>query len=84
MGLGGVSIWQLLIILVIIVLMFGTKRLKDIGSDLGSAVRGFKNSMADAEKGSDDTSTTATGADAPTAVKTQPAADKDRDTAARS
>jgi len=84
MGLGGVSIWQLLIILVIIVLMFGTKRLKDIGSDLGSAVRGFKNSMADAEKGNDDTSSTATGADAPATAKTQPASDKDRDTAARS
>ena len=47
MGLGGISIWQLLIILAIIVLLFGTKKLRNIGSDLGSAVKGFKNSMSD-------------------------------------
>ncbi|QTH63024.1 Sec-independent protein translocase subunit TatA [Psychrosphaera ytuae] len=49
MGFGGISIWQLLIILAIIVLLFGTKRLKNIGSDLGSAVKGFKNSVSDEE-----------------------------------
>ena len=47
MGLGGISIWQLLIILVIVVLIFGTKRLKGMGSDLGGAVKGFKDSMSD-------------------------------------
>lgn len=50
MGFGGISIWQLLIVLAIIVLLFGTKRLKNIGSDLGSAVKGFKNSVSDEEK----------------------------------
>jgi sec-independent protein translocase protein TatA len=51
MGLGGISLWQLLIILVIVVLLFGTKKLKTLGSDLGSAVKGFKNSVSDdAEK----------------------------------
>lgn len=45
--LGGISIWQLLIILVIVVLLFGTKRLKTLGSDLGSAIKGFKNSVSD-------------------------------------
>lgn len=50
MGLGGISIWQLLIILVIVLLLFGTKKLKGIGSDLGGAVKGFKDSMADDEK----------------------------------
>jgi len=45
MGLGGISIWQLLIILVIVVLLFGTKRLGNLGSDLGSAIRGFRKSM---------------------------------------
>ena len=45
MGLGGISIWQLAIVLLIVVLIFGTKRLKSIGSDLGSAVKGFKKSM---------------------------------------
>lgn len=47
--MGGISIWQLLIILVIIVLLFGTKKLKNIGSDLGSAVKGFKKAVADEE-----------------------------------
>jgi len=49
MGVGGISIWQLLIVLVIVLLLFGTKRLKNIGSDLGGAVKGFKKSMADSE-----------------------------------
>lgn len=52
MGFGGISIWQLLIILAIIVLLFGTKRLKNIGSDLGSAVKGFKNSVSDDQEDS--------------------------------
>ena len=50
MGLGGISIWQLLIILVIIVLLFGTKRLKNVGNDLGSAIRGFRNSIKEPEE----------------------------------
>lgn len=45
MGFGGISIWQLLIILAIVVLLFGTKRLKGIGGDLGSAIKGFKKAM---------------------------------------
>ncbi len=53
MGLGGISIWQLLIVLVIVLLLFGTKRLKDIGSDLGNAVKGFRSAMKDAEKEED-------------------------------
>lgn len=55
MGLGGISIWQLLIILVIVVLLFGTKRLGSLGSDLGSAIRGFRKSMqGDEDKNKDD------------------------------
>jgi sec-independent protein translocase protein TatA len=50
MGPGGISIWQLLIILVIVLLLFGTKRLKTIGSDLGNAVKGFRSAMSDANK----------------------------------
>ena len=45
----GISIWQLLIILAIVVLLFGTKKLKNIGSDLGGAVKGFKNAVKDGE-----------------------------------
>ncbi len=50
MGMGGISIWQLLIILVIVLLLFGTKRLKSIGSDLGNAVKGFRSAMSDSDK----------------------------------
>jgi len=47
MGLGGISIWQLLIILAIVIMLFGTKRLRTLGTDLGSAVKGFRKSMSD-------------------------------------
>ncbi len=47
MGIGGISIWQLLIILAIVIMLFGTKRLRSLGSDLGSAVKGFRKSMSD-------------------------------------
>lgn len=50
MGFGGISLWQLLIILAIVVLIFGTKKLKGLGSDLGGAVKGFKDSMKDGEE----------------------------------
>lgn len=50
MGFGGISIWQLLIVLVIVLVLFGTKRLKNIGSDLGGAVKGFKKAVTDEEK----------------------------------
>ncbi len=53
MGFGGISIWQLLIVLAIVVLIFGTKRLKGMGTDLGGALKGFKDAVAtdeDAEK----------------------------------
>lgn len=50
-----IGIWQLLIILVIVALIFGTKRLKSIGSDLGGAVKGFKKSMGnDDDQASDE------------------------------
>lgn len=43
--MGGISIWQLVIILVIILLIFGTKKLRNLGSDLGGALKGFKSAM---------------------------------------
>ena len=43
----GISIWQLLIILLIVVMLFGTKRLKGLGSDLGGAIKGFRSSIGD-------------------------------------
>ncbi len=53
MGFGGIGIWQLLIVLVIVLLLFGTKRLKNIGSDLGNAVKGFKGAVKDSQKEAD-------------------------------
>lgn len=50
MGFGGISIWQLVIILLIVVMLFGTKRLKGLGSDLGDAIKGFKKSMGNDDK----------------------------------
>ncbi|MCK5716209.1 MAG: twin-arginine translocase TatA/TatE family subunit [Thiomargarita sp.] len=46
----GISIWQLLIILLIIIVLFGTKKLRNIGGDLGSAIKNFRKSMQDGEK----------------------------------
>jgi len=48
-GLGGISPWSLLIILVIVVVIFGTKRLRNAGGDLGGAVKNFKDSMKSGE-----------------------------------
>ena len=43
--MGGLSIWHWLIVLLVVVLIFGTKKLRNIGQDLGGAVRGFKEGM---------------------------------------
>lgn len=53
MGFGGIGIWQLVIILVIILLIFGTKKLKNLGSDLGGAIKGFKSAMDEESKDKD-------------------------------
>jgi len=50
MGFGGIGIWQLLIVLVIIILLFGTKKLRSLGGDLGSAIKNFKQSVNDGEE----------------------------------
>ncbi len=52
MGIGGISVWQLLIVLAILIMVFGTKKLKGLGGDLGGAVKGFKKAMSE-----DDTAT---------------------------
>ncbi|MCP5209431.1 MAG: twin-arginine translocase TatA/TatE family subunit [Hahellaceae bacterium] len=53
--MGGISVWQLLIIFAIIILLFGTKKLRNLGSDLGGAVKGFKKSLSDEEKTDENT-----------------------------
>lgn len=48
--MGAMSIWHWLIVLLIILLVFGTKKLRNIGADLGGAVKGFKDGMKEGEK----------------------------------
>ena len=54
MGFSGMSIGSLLLILLIIVVLFGTKRIRNIGEDLGSALRSFRKGMSDAEQDNPD------------------------------
>jgi sec-independent protein translocase protein TatA len=67
--MGSFSIWHWLIVLLIVVMVFGTKKLKNMGSDLGGAVKGFKDGMKD---GSADTTATPPASQ----VANNPAVDK--------
>ena len=53
MGIGGISIWQILIVLLVIVVLFGGKKIRSLGSDLGEGLKGFKKAIKD-----EDTETT--------------------------
>ena len=53
MGFGGISIWSLLLILAIVILLFGTKKLRNVGTDLGGAIRSFKKAVKDEDKVAD-------------------------------
>ena len=50
MGIGGISVWQLLIILLIVVVLFGAKRVRTLGGDLGHLLKGFKTAVKDIEE----------------------------------
>jgi sec-independent protein translocase protein TatA len=86
--MGAMSIWHWLIVLVIVLLVFGTKRLTGLGSDLGNAIKGFRAAMKDAEAEDQpgasqkleqaETTRTNQGASVP-GVGTQPAAGADKD-----
>ncbi len=52
--MGSFSIWHWLIVLLVVVLIFGTKKLKNIGSDLGGAVKGFKDGVKGANEAADE------------------------------
>lgn len=75
--MGGISITQLLIIAAIVVLLFGTKKLRGLGSDLGASIKGFKKSMSEddnaATKSSDKSSQDADFTPPPIAPKVDPA-----------
>lgn len=47
--MAGIGLWQLAIVLLIIILLFGTKKLSSLGKDVGSSIKGFKDSLADNE-----------------------------------
>ena len=47
MGVGGIGLWQLLVILIIVLMIFGTKKLRNMGPDLGSAIKGFKKAVTE-------------------------------------
>ena len=53
MGLGGISFWQILIILVVILILFGGKKIRTMGSDLGEGLKGFKKAIKDEDKSSE-------------------------------
>lgn len=71
--MGGISIWQLVIIAVIVILLFGTKKLRNMGSDLGSAVKGFKKAVSE-----DDTNKTDALSDNSTTESSVEAKTKDK------
>ncbi len=54
MGFGGISIWQILIILLIVILLFGTKKLRNVGGDLGAAIKNFKKSVREGQAEAED------------------------------
>ena len=56
MGASGISVGQLLIVLLIVILIFGTKRMKNIGGDLGGAIKSFRKGMTEADKAGDELS----------------------------
>jgi sec-independent protein translocase protein TatA len=70
--MGSMSIWHWVIVLVVVVLLFGTKKLGNVGSDIGKAVKGFK----DGVKGEDEKSTVNTTTTTTTGHPTQQVADK--------
>ena len=67
--MGTFSVWHWLIVLLIVVLVFGTKKLKNLGGDLGSAVKGFKDGMKDGGAAPDATAEKAAVADQTQAEK---------------
>ncbi len=70
----GISIWQLLIVLVIVLLLFGTRKLRNLGSDLGGAIKSFKNALSEGEEEIEPTPPQQLNEESPSATK-EPDAD---------
>ena len=73
--MGSFSIWHWLIVLLVVVLIFGTKKLKNMGSDLGSAVKGFKDGVKGSNEAADDAAAQNAAAGAAPQVTARQAAD---------
>ena len=69
--------WQLLIILVIVLAIFGTKKLRTLGTDLGGAVKGFRSAMNEAEETADQISDESEDADFDSTPAEEPSKEKD-------
>jgi|GEM_PF-242921 len=77
MGFGGISAFQLIIVLLIVLLLFGGKRLKNIGTDLGSAIKGFRKTLDNESEGNEkDNGNNTHEADAETLLKKNQALDE--------
>jgi len=76
--MGNIGIWQLAIVAVIIVLLFGTKKLRNLGSDLGSSVKGFKKAMSPEEENDDDKKSLANKEQSQETSETVPNKEKDQ------
>ena len=78
MGLGGLSIGHLLVLLLVVVLVFGTKRLRNMGGDLGAAIKGFRKGMEEEKNGTAERlEADQIGADATPSSSTRESAAKD-------
>ena len=77
--MGGFSLWHWLIVLVIVVLVFGTKRLGNVGKDLGEAVKGFKKGMQDDDKSVDSRPVDSPPAQLPDATRKDEVSQQDSD-----
>ena len=77
--MGGFSIWHWLIVLVIVLVVFGTKRLKNVGEDLGEAVRGFKKGLHGDDAKAEDAARASAPQDAAATPTATTAADKPED-----
>lgn len=81
--MGGISIWQLLIVVVIVVLLFGTKKLSSLGSDLGASIKGFKKAMGDDDDKQEKKETSSEDADFPAKSLSEKQDDPRKDDAKR-
>lgn len=77
--MAGISPWQLLIVLLIVLLIFGTKKLRNVGGDLGSAIRDFRKGVSDGDKNDKTDEQTAESSDADDSAESREGSDAESD-----